>query len=74
MVLLQVTFLILLTRYSIPDYGDGYVYPTHSIVIAVLIGMSPIIIMLGIAVKEGFYTQGTIRQVCVYLQFMNRYM
>ena len=62
---LKVTFLILLTRYSIPDYGDGYEYPIHSIVIAVLIGMSPIVIMIGIAVKEIIHSKGNIKKVKV---------
>ena len=61
--LFQITFLILLTRYTLPNYGDGYDYPTHSIAIAVGIGMSPIIIMVAIATKEMLKTRGSLRKV-----------
>lgn len=62
-----ITFLILLTRYTTPNYGDGYDYPAHSIAIAVIIGMSPIAIMVGIAIKEILKTQGGIKQRIIQL-------
>ena len=57
------TLLLLLSRYSKPAYGDGYVYEDPALAIAILIALSPIFVMVGFAIKEIFSTHGGIKEV-----------
>ena len=59
----QITFFILLSRYSTPAYGDGYIYSSHAIAVAIVIAMSPIAALIIVAVKEILKTSGSLKQV-----------
>ena len=62
--LFQLTFFVLLSRYSTPAYGDGYVYSDHAIIIAIIVALTPIFGMVGIAIKEAVNTKGGMKEVC----------
>ena len=56
---------MLLSRYSTPAYGDGYVYSDQAIIIAIIIALTPIFGMIGIAIKEAVNTKGGLKEVHV---------
>lgn len=56
------TFIVLLSRYSTPAYGDGYVYSDHAIIVAIVVALTPIFAMIVVAIKELLNTSGGIRE------------
>ena len=70
----QLTFFVLLSRYSTPAYGDGYVYSESAIIIAIIIALTPIVGMVGIAIKEVINTRGGLKEVGIKLFAMEQYL
>ena len=56
----------MLSRYSTPAYGDGYVYPSLSITLAMFAALLPVLVMVGVGIKEFIYTKGELKEVSEY--------
>ena len=61
--LFQVSFLLLLSGYSQPDYGDGYKYQPYAIAIGIILGILPILGLIGGGVWQIASVKGNIVQV-----------
>ena len=59
----QVAFLLLLSGYSQPDYGDGYKYQPYAIAIGIVLGILPILGLIGGGVWQIASVKGNIVQV-----------
>ena len=59
----QIAFLITVSTYTTPDYGDGYVYQPYSIAIGVLMSLVPFVPIIVIMVKEIMNAEGSLLQV-----------
>ena len=54
---------MLIVGYSEPNYGDNYKYKTYAIVVGFILGLSPIVSMLGYSAYMVFKIPGNFLQV-----------
>ena len=50
--LFQIAFIVTVTTYKEPDYGDGYIYKQYAIVVGFFISIIPILPLPVVMVKE----------------------
>ena len=55
----------MLSRYSPPSYGDGYVYSSGAIAIGITVGLLPNIGMVGVAIRALLRAKGTFIEVYI---------
>ena len=66
------SFLLLLSGYSQPDYGDGYKYQPYAIAIGIILGILPILGLIGGGVWQIASVKGNIVQVRNILSYFVR--
>ena len=52
LLLFQIAFIVTVTTYKEPDYGDGYIYKQYAIVVGFFISIIPILPLPIVMVKE----------------------
>lgn len=59
----------MLTKYTTPNYGDGYVYSTGAVAMGIFCGMIPILGLLVMSAQTLLQAKGGIIEVFDYLYF-----